>query len=120
MEILSPAGSPEGLAAAVMGGCDAVYLGGKSFGARAFSSNFTDGQIEGAVGYCHDRGVKVYVTVNTLIKDSEMDDAVSFVRFLADIGADEVRETLLSADLNTLTPIEAMNLLFELQRKARG
>ena len=45
MEILSPAGSPEGLVASVKGGCDAVYLGGKSFGARAFSNNFTDKQI---------------------------------------------------------------------------
>lgn len=106
MEILSPAGSPEGLAAAVMGGCDAVYLGGKSFGARAFSSNFTDGQIEGAVGYCHDRGVKVYVTVNTLIKDSEMDDAASFVRFLADIGADGV----LLQDLGLLRALHSVDI----------
>lgn len=90
MEILSPAGSPEGLVASIKGGCDAVYLGGKSFGARAFSNNFTDRQLEGAVNYAHDNGVKVYVTVNTLIKDSEMDEAVSFVRFLADIGADAV------------------------------
>ncbi|MCL2148936.1 MAG: U32 family peptidase [Methanomassiliicoccaceae archaeon] len=90
MEILSPAGSPEGLAASIKGGCDAVYLGGKAFGARAFSQNFSDGEIEGAVGYAHDRGVKVYVTVNTLIKDGEMGEAVSFVRFLDDIGADAV------------------------------
>ena len=55
MEILSPAGSPEGLVASVKGGCDAVYLGGKSFGARAFSNNFTDKQIEGAVNYAQDR-----------------------------------------------------------------
>ncbi|MDR3074505.1 MAG: U32 family peptidase [Candidatus Methanoplasma sp.] len=90
MEILSPAGSPEGLAASIKGGCDAVYLGGNAFGARAFSKNFSDAEIEGAVNYAHDRGVKVYVTVNTLIKDSEMDDAVSFVRFLDDIDADAV------------------------------
>ncbi|MCL2295780.1 MAG: peptidase, partial [Methanomassiliicoccaceae archaeon] len=81
MEILSPAGSPEGLIASIKGGCDAVYLGGKAFGARAFSQNFSDGEIEGAVKYAHERNVKVYVTVNTLIKDSEMADAVSYVRF---------------------------------------
>ncbi|MCL2296571.1 MAG: U32 family peptidase [Methanomassiliicoccaceae archaeon] len=90
MEILSPAGSPEGLVASIKGGCDAVYLGGKAFGARAFSQNFSDKEIEGAVNYAHERRVKVYVTVNTLIKDHEMSDAVSYVRFLNDIGADAV------------------------------
>jgi putative protease len=90
MEILAPAGSAEGLAASIMGGCDAVYLGGKRYGARAFADNFTDQQIEGAVNYAHNRGTKVYVTVNTLIKDTEMDDAISFVKFLEDIGADAV------------------------------
>ncbi|MDR3206019.1 MAG: U32 family peptidase [Candidatus Methanoplasma sp.] len=88
MEILSPAGSPEGLVASVAGGCDAVYMGGKAFSARAFSDNFTDKELEGAVAYAHDNGVKAYVAVNTLIKDSEMDDALSYVRFLQDIGAD--------------------------------
>lgn len=90
MEILAPAGSPEGLVAAIQGGCNAVYLGGEAYGARTFSANFTDSQIEGAVKYAHERNVKVYVTVNTLIKDSEMDDAVSYVRFLSDIGVDAV------------------------------
>ena len=90
VEILSPVGSPDSLAAAVKGGCDAVYLAGKSFGARAFAGNFSDRQLEGAVGYAYDNGVKVHVTVNTLIKNSEMEEAVSFVRFLRDIGADAV------------------------------
>jgi len=89
-EILSPVGSPNGLSAPMDGGCDAVYLGGKAFGARAMAHNFSDKELEGAVGYAHDRGVKVYVTVNTLIKQDEMADAVSFVRFLSDIGADAV------------------------------
>lgn len=106
MEILAPAGSPEGFAAAIQGGCNAVYLGGELYGARAFSANFTDGQIEGAVSYAHDRNVKVYVTVNTLIKDSEMDDAVSFVRFLADIGADAV----LIQDLGLLENIRDIDI----------
>ncbi len=106
MEILAPAGSPEGLLAAIKGGCNAVYLGGKSFGARAFSANFTDQQIEGAVNFAHDRGVKVYVTVNTLIKDSEMDDAVSFVKFLSDIDADAV----LIQDLGLLGKIRGVDI----------
>lgn len=90
MEILAPVGSPEALAAAVKGGADSVYLGGKRFGARKFSDNFDNGQLEGAVNYAHDNNVKVYVTVNTLIKDSEMADAVSFVKYLKDIDADAV------------------------------
>jgi len=90
MEILSPAGSPEGLVASIKGGCDAVYLAGKAFGARAFAKNFDDKQLEGAVNYAHDNGVKVYVTMNTLIKDDEIRDALSFVRLLDDIDADAV------------------------------
>ncbi len=106
MEILAPAGSPEGLVAAIKGGCNAVYLGGKSYGARAFTDNFSDQQIEGAVMYAHDRGVKVYVTVNTLIKDSEMDDALSFVRFLSDIDADAV----LVQDLGLLKQLSKVDI----------
>lgn len=90
MEILAPAGSPAGLVAAIKGGCDAVYLAGKSFGARAYANNFTDQELEGAVKYAHEHGVKVNVTVNTLIKNSEMEEAVSFVQFIKDIGADAV------------------------------
>lgn len=90
MEILAPAGSPEGLAAAIKGGCDAVYMGGPGFGARAFAKNFTDTELEGAVKYAHKHGVKVNITVNTIIKNSEMGAAVSYVQFLKDIGADAV------------------------------
>ena len=106
MEILSPAGNPDGLAAAVKGGCDAVYLAGKDFGARAFAGNFTDRQLEGAVGYAHDRGVKVYVTVNTSVKNSEIKDAVAFVRFLKDIGADGV----LIQDLGLLKAVQGIDI----------
>ncbi|MBR3409580.1 MAG: hypothetical protein IKG94_02225 [Candidatus Methanomethylophilaceae archaeon] len=90
MEILSPVGSPESLPAAIKAGADAVYLAGKSFGARAFAGNFSDSELEGAVGYAHDHGVKVHVTVNTLVKNREMDEAVAFVRFLRDIDADAI------------------------------
>ncbi|MCL1811599.1 MAG: U32 family peptidase [Methanomassiliicoccaceae archaeon] len=106
MEILSPAGSPEGLVASIKGGCDAVYLGGKAFGARAFTQNFSDGEIKGAVDYAHERNVKVYVTVNTLIKDSEMNDAVSYVKFLNDIGADAI----LIQDLGLLENISGLRI----------
>lgn len=85
-----PAGSAEALAAAVNGGADAVYLGGKRFGARSFASNFNDDELAGAISYLHDNGVKGYVTVNTLVKDSEMDEALQFVGMLEDMGADAV------------------------------
>jgi putative protease len=90
MEILAPVGSPEALVAAVKGGADSVYLGGKRFGARKFSDNFDDGPLEGAVAYAHNNNVKVYVTVNTLIKNSEIADAIAFVRYLKDIDVDAV------------------------------
>ncbi len=90
MEILAPAGSPEGLVAAIEAGADAVYLSGKTFGARASARNFSDQELEGAISYAHERGVKVHVAVNTLVKDSEIDDAVSFVQFVKDAGADAV------------------------------
>lgn len=106
VEILSPVGSPDSLAAAIKGGCDAVYLAGKDFGARAFAGNFSDRELEGSVGYAHDHGVRVHVTVNTLIKNSEMDDAVSLVRFLADIGADAV----LIQDLGLLSRVANVDI----------
>ena len=90
MEILAPAGSPEALVAAIKGGCDAVYLAGKDFGARASAQNFSDAELEGAVKYAHENGVKVHVTVNTIVKNSEIEEAVSFVQFCKDIGADAV------------------------------
>lgn len=94
------------MAAAIKGGCDAVYLAGKSYGARAFAGNFTDRELEGAVGYAHDRGVRVHVAVNTSILNREMDDAVSFVRFLRDIGADAV----LVQDLGLLSAIRGIDI----------
>ncbi|MBR2254708.1 MAG: U32 family peptidase [Candidatus Methanomethylophilaceae archaeon] len=106
MEILAPVGTPESLSLAIAGGADAVYLAGKSFGARAFAGNFSDSELEGAVGYAHDNGVKVYVTVNTLIKNSEMADAVSLVGFLDDIGADAV----LIQDLGLLSNIQRYDI----------
>ncbi|MDD2470572.1 MAG: hypothetical protein PHY67_01855, partial [Methanocorpusculum sp.] len=64
-ELLSPAGSPDALKAAVFAGCDAVYLGGKIFGARQYAANFSKEELVTAVRFAHQYGVKVYVTVNT-------------------------------------------------------
>lgn len=88
MEILAPAGSPELLYAAVEAGADAVYLGGKLFSARRFAGNFTNEEMEEAVHFCHARNVAVYVTLNTLIADQEMKDAVPYLRFLDSIAID--------------------------------
>ena len=76
MEILSPAGSPEALRAAVCAGADAVYLGFGQFNARRGAKNFTRDEFAAAVSYCHLRGVKVYLTLNTLCSDREMAQAV--------------------------------------------
>lgn len=90
MEILSPAGNFESFLAAVHNGADAVYLGGKSFGARAFAGNFTVEEIAEVVKYAHLRKVKVYVTVNTLVTDEEMNSAVQFVIELYNMGVDAI------------------------------
>ena len=90
MELLAPVGTEDALRAAIAGGADAVYLGGKSFGARHFASNFTDRKLAGAIRLTHEHGMRTYVTVNTLIKEGEMADALSFVEMLDSAGADAV------------------------------
>ena len=71
MEILAPVGGQEQLIAAVRSGADAVYLGTSSFNARRNAKNFGTLELDTAVKYCHGRGVKVYVTFNTLVFDRE-------------------------------------------------
>ena len=88
IEILSPAGDYETLQIAVKCGCDAVYISGKSFGARKYAPNFTLDEIEKAVKYCHLYGVKLYITVNTLIDQFEIENAVDYVRKLHILGVD--------------------------------
>lgn len=90
MELLAPAGTRESLIAAVENGADAVYLGGKSFNARRFAANFTDQELIEAVNYCHVRGVKVYITVNTLIHEHEIAAALEYILFLFNSGVDAV------------------------------
>lgn len=87
-ELLAPAGSWDAMVAAVQNGADAVYLGGNRFSARAGTSNFNDEMIERAIDYCHLRGVRVFVAVNTLIKQKELQDTLRYVLFLYRIGAD--------------------------------
>ncbi|MGL4790537.1 MAG: peptidase U32 family protein, partial [Anaerotignaceae bacterium] len=87
-ELLSPAGSMESLIAAVNNGCDAIYLGGQQFSARQYASNFDLETLETAVDYCHVRNIKVYVTVNTIYKDKELKELISFVANLYRMGVD--------------------------------
>ena len=88
MELLSPAGSREALIAAVQNGADAVYFGGSMFNARRFAANFDDQSLISAIDYCHERGVKVNITLNTLLFDREMPKALKYAEFLCRTGAD--------------------------------
>ena len=90
MEILAPAGSPEALTAAVRAGADAVYLGGNRFSARAGAENFGCEELAEAVRYCHARGVKVHLAVNTVMLENELEEAAGFVRFACTLPVDAV------------------------------
>ena len=82
VELLSPAGNYTSLVYAVNNGADAVYIGGKKYGARAYSDNFDESEIVKAVKYCHLYGVKLYVTINTVIFDNEIEEFLDYVKFL--------------------------------------
>lgn len=88
MEILAPAGSYESLVAAVRCGADAVYLGAKGLNARRNADNFDDEQLNRAVLYCKQRGVKVYLTANTLVADEEFNEAYHTIDSALRAGAD--------------------------------
>ena len=90
MELLAPAGSFDALRAAVENGADAVYLGGKSYSARASAANFSPEELQAALDYCHIRGVRVYVTVNTLLREDELNGAISYLADLYRWGVDAV------------------------------
>ena len=100
-ELLAPAGNFEALIAAVDAGADAVYVGGKSFGARAFAENFDIEALRRAVIYTHLNSVKLFVTVNTLVYDKELDALSDYVRRLYEIGVDAI----ISADLGVVREI---------------
>ncbi len=89
-EILAPVGNEEALKSAVLSGADAVYFGMGNFNARRNAQNFTDEQLENAIKYCHARGVKVHITLNTLIKDCELTELYEAIRKIARVGADAV------------------------------
>lgn len=90
VELLAPAGDQESLIAAVQNGADAVYLSGKSFGARAFAKNFDNEQLLWAVHYAHLHQVKIFVTVNTLYKDQEFSELLQYIDYLYQIQVDAI------------------------------
>lgn len=87
-ELLSPAGSMDALKQAIHNGADAIYLGGTHFGARAYANNFNDNELKEAVNYAHLYGVKIYITVNTLIYENEINSFKEYIDFLSYIGVD--------------------------------
>ena len=101
-ELLAPAGDFECLYAAVSGGADAIYVGGRRFGARAYAKNFDIEELRSAVSYCHLHSVKLYVTVNTLVEDKEMAELIEYVGELWRIGVD----ALIIADLGAIAEIK--------------
>ena len=91
LELLAPAGNLDAVIAAVQNGADAVYMGfGDGFNARRSADNFTQESFAKAVRYCHIRGCKVYVTLNTLVGDREMDAAAALAQQASDAGADAI------------------------------
>lgn len=89
-ELLIPVGNKECLIAAINNGADAVYLGGKKFGARAYSNNFNESEMIEAIKLCHLYGVKIYVTVNTMIYNDEITEVMDYLNFLYSNKVDAV------------------------------
>ena len=121
IELLAPAGNMESLVAAISAGCDAVYLSGKKYGARAFAANFSNEELIEAINYAHLYDVKVYVTVNTLIYESEFNDFIDYIDFLyksnvdavimQDIGAmDLVRQKFPNLEIHASTQMNIHSL----------
>ena len=90
VELLAPAGDMEVLKAAIEAGCDAVYLAGKMYGARAFAGNFSNDELINAINYAHLYGVKVYVTVNTIVYEDEVDNFINYIKFIHKNNVDAI------------------------------
>lgn len=110
VELLAPVGSFESLKAAVQNGANAVYLGGKDFSARASANNFDREELKEAVRYAHIRGVRVFVTTNTLIKQNELEGFIEYVKFLYDINID----ALILQDIGAAMTVKKLLPDFEL------
>lgn len=131
IELLSPAGSMESLKAAIEAGCDAVYLGGTLFGARAFANNFNNDEMVEAIKYAHLYGVKVYVTTNILIYEREVERFLEYIEFLhrnnvdaviiQDLGMlDLVHKTFPNLEIHASTQMHIHNLDGAIMAKKLG
>ncbi len=89
-ELLAPAGNFEALLAAISNGADAIYLGMHQFGARAYSTNFSEEDLEKAIAYAHLRNVKIYVTVNTILFEEELPTLYKMIDFLNHVNIDGI------------------------------
>ena len=89
-ELLAPVGSMEHIKVAINAGASSIYLSAKNYGARKFAENFSIDEIEKAIDFAHLHNVKVYVTVNTLIKEREIKDVLNYLSKLYSLGADAV------------------------------
>ena len=101
VEILAPAGSYESMVAAVNAGADAVYIGGSRIGARAYANNLDEETMVKAINFMHLHGCRIYMTVNTLVKEKEMSDLYSYLKPYYEAGLDAV----LVQDMGALTYI---------------
>ncbi len=101
-EVLAPAGDYERLVAAVQFGADAVYLAGKEFGMRASQTNFDNETLTKAVDYAHANGVRVYLTINTLPRNDEIDKLPEYLKFIDSIGIDAV----IASDIGVLSLVK--------------
>ncbi|PWL48067.1 MAG: hypothetical protein DBY39_04065, partial [Clostridiales bacterium] len=90
VELLAPAGSMECFEAALRFGADAVYLAGKKFGLRAFAANFSEQELLEVISKAHNLGKKVYITVNSLFHNEELEALPEYLEYLKKIGADAV------------------------------
>ena len=130
-ELLAPAGSPEALAAAIEGGADAVYFGSVKFSARMRAKNFDENEMTDAIALCRAYGVRSYITVNTRVRDTEMDEVMDTVARLYEAGADAlivadlgvaslVRQRFPDIELHASTQMSGSNHLMGAELKSLG
>lgn len=110
LELLAPAGDYESFILAINNGANAIYLAGKNYGARAYANNFTIEELELMIRYAHECGVKVYITVNTIVKNKELNDCIEFVQKIYKMGVDAIiiQDLGLASILRKMMP--ALNL----------
>ena len=116
IELLAPAGDRASVLAAINGGADAVYVGEKSFSARRRAGNFSLKELKDILTLCHSQGVKVYLAINILIKDSEFEEVIETLNHLGNMGIDG----LILQDLGLIELIRNHYPMFSMQTSTQG